>query len=66
MDPSLPTTTNSSNNPGPGSAKSNALPMPMLQNCHAEPAVHVIEVPVDYSDNDRILNHDIKERSAKV
>jgi len=37
-----------------------------LQACHAEPAVHVIEVPVDYSDNDRILNHEIKERSAKV
>ncbi len=37
-----------------------------LTACHAEPAVHVIEVPVDYSDNDRILNHEIKERSAKV
>jgi acetolactate synthase-1/2/3 large subunit len=40
--------------------------LPMLQRGHAEPAVHVIEVPVDYSDNDRILNHDIKERSAKI
>ncbi len=28
--------------------------------------VHLIEVPVDYSDNDRILNKDIKEMSAAV
>lgn len=40
--------------------------LPTLQKCHAEPAVHVIEVPVEYSDNDRILNHEIKELSAKV
>jgi len=23
----------------------------------------LIEIPVDYSDNDRILNHEIKEKS---
>lgn len=40
--------------------------LPLLQRCHAESAVHVIEVPVDYSHNDRILNHEIKERSANV
>ena len=40
--------------------------LPMLQKCHSEPGVHVVEVPVDYSENDRILNHEIKERSAKV
>lgn len=28
--------------------------------------VHVIEVPVDYSDNDRILNNEIKELSAAL
>ena len=38
----------------------------MLKKCHASPGVHVIEVPVDYSENDRILNHEIKERSAAV
>ena len=38
--------------------------LPLLQKCHQEPGVHVIEVPVDYSENDRILNHEIKERSA--
>ena len=37
-----------------------------LQKCHREPGVHVIEVPVDYSENDRILNHEIKERSSKI
>ena len=30
------------------------------------PGVHLIEVPVDYSDNDRILNKDIKELSKAV
>ena len=40
--------------------------LPLLQKCHAEHGVHVIEVPVDYSDNDRILNHEIQSRSAKI
>ena len=40
--------------------------LPLLQKCHAEHAVHVIEVPVDYSENDQILNHDIKHRSAAI
>ena len=37
-----------------------------LQKCHVEPSVHVVEVPVDYSENDRILNHEIKELSAEI
>jgi acetolactate synthase-1/2/3 large subunit len=28
--------------------------------------VHLVEAPVDYSENDRILNHEIKELSAKL
>lgn len=40
--------------------------LPLLQNCHEEHGVHVIEVPVDYSENDRILNHEIRERSAAI
>lgn len=40
--------------------------LPLLKKCHAEPGVHVVEVPVDYSENDRILNHEIKERSAQI
>lgn len=40
--------------------------LPLLERCHAEHGVHVIEVPVDYSENDRILNHEIHERSSKI
>lgn len=40
--------------------------LPLLEKCRDEPGVHVIDLPVDYSDNDRILNHEIKERSAAV
>jgi acetolactate synthase I/II/III large subunit len=28
--------------------------------------VHLVEVPVDYSDNDRILNKEIRELSAAL
>ncbi|MCH7548269.1 MAG: acetolactate synthase large subunit [Candidatus Krumholzibacteriota bacterium] len=38
----------------------------LIDSCYEAKGVHVIEVPVDYSDNDRILNHEIKERSAKL
>jgi acetolactate synthase-1/2/3 large subunit len=34
--------------------------LPMLKKCHAEPGMHVVEVAVDYSENDRILNHELK------
>ncbi|MBT8362887.1 MAG: acetolactate synthase large subunit [Desulfobacterales bacterium] len=37
--------------------------IPQLEHCFAIPGIHLIEVPVDYSDNDRILNHEIKEKS---
>lgn len=37
--------------------------LPLLERCHGTPGVHVIDVPVDYSDNDRILNREIKEKS---
>jgi len=36
---------------------------PLLAQCHASPGVHIIDLPVDYSENDRILNHEIQERS---
>ena len=38
----------------------------LLRKALAEPAVHLIEVPVDYSENDRILNTEIQERSQRV
>jgi acetolactate synthase-1/2/3 large subunit len=40
--------------------------IPLLKECHEAEGVHVIDLPVDYSDNDRILNHDIQERSALI
>ncbi len=40
--------------------------LPLIEKCHDTQGVHVIEVPVDYSDNDRILNHEIQEKSAAV
>ena len=40
--------------------------IPLLQQCFDTPGVHLVEVPMDYSENDRILNHEIKERSLKI
>ena len=37
--------------------------LPLVEQCFATPGVHLIEVPIDYSDNDRILNREIKEKS---
>jgi acetolactate synthase-1/2/3 large subunit len=37
--------------------------IPLLHECFATPGLHVIEAPIDYSDNDRILNHEIKDKS---
>jgi len=39
---------------------------PLQKRCPDTPGVHLIEVPIDYSDNDRIFNFKIKELSAKV
>jgi acetolactate synthase-1/2/3 large subunit len=38
----------------------------ILKHCLETPGVHLIDCPVDYADNDRILNHEIKELSAKL
>jgi acetolactate synthase-1/2/3 large subunit len=38
----------------------------LLKECLDTPGVHLIDCPVDYADNDRILNHEIKELSASV
>lgn len=40
--------------------------LPLLQRCISEPGVHVIDCPVDYSENDFILNTELKRRSALV
>lgn len=40
--------------------------LPCLEKSHSEPGVHVIDCPVDYSDNDRILNRELKEKSRLI
>ncbi|SNS06983.1 acetolactate synthase-1/2/3 large subunit [Sphingomonas laterariae] len=38
----------------------------LLKQCLDTPGVHLIDCPVDYSENDQILNKDIKELSRKL
>ena len=38
----------------------------LIQECMSTDGVHVIDCPVDYSENDKILNHQIKEMSSKL
>jgi acetolactate synthase-1/2/3 large subunit len=40
--------------------------LPLMEKCHTRTGVHLIDCPVDYSDNDRILNKEIKERSRLI
>ena len=40
--------------------------LPLMETCFSTPGVHVIEVPVDYSENDRILNQEIKTLSQSL
>jgi acetolactate synthase-1/2/3 large subunit len=40
--------------------------LPLLKKCQSEPGVHLIDVPVDYSENDRILNEEIRELSSAI
>ena len=39
---------------------------PLLEQCYQAGGVHLVEAPVDYSENDRILNHEIRELSTKL
>jgi len=39
---------------------------PLLERCHSTPGVHVIDCPIDYSENDRILNSEIQQRAAAI
>jgi acetolactate synthase-1/2/3 large subunit len=38
----------------------------LLKHCLDTPGVHLIDCPVDYSENDQILNKDLKEMSAAL
>ena len=39
---------------------------PLMEECFTRQGVHLIDCPVDYVDNDRILNREIKEKSKLV
>jgi acetolactate synthase-1/2/3 large subunit len=38
----------------------------LLSHCLDTPGVHLIDVPIDYSDNDRVLNREIRELSKAI
>lgn len=38
----------------------------LLSHCLEAPGVHVIDCPVDYSENDRILNRELKQKAAAL
>lgn len=40
--------------------------LPMLQKALDSPGVHLIDTPVDYSDNHRVLNKEVRELSGKL
>ncbi len=40
--------------------------VPTLNRCFDDGGVHIVDCPVDYSENDQILNIDIKKRSAAI
>ena len=40
--------------------------LPLLQDCFAMGGLQLVDLPVDYSENDRILNREIKEKSAQL
>ncbi|MFN2315171.1 MAG: thiamine pyrophosphate-dependent enzyme, partial [Gemmatimonadales bacterium] len=39
---------------------------PLLGRCLDTPGVHVVDLAVDYADNDRVLNREIKELSRAL
>ncbi len=40
--------------------------LPLIEQCNAEGGVHLIDLAVDYSDNDRVLNHEIQKLSQRL
>ncbi|TKC83164.1 acetolactate synthase large subunit [Trinickia terrae] len=39
---------------------------PLVRQCFETPGVHLIDVPIDYSDNERVLNREIQRLSAAL
>ncbi|MEM7010233.1 MAG: acetolactate synthase large subunit [Verrucomicrobiota bacterium] len=40
--------------------------IPLIRSCQDASGVHLIDVPVDYSENDHILNTELPQRSAEI
>jgi acetolactate synthase-1/2/3 large subunit len=40
--------------------------LPLIEKCMQEHDVHLIDIPIDYSENDEILNNQLRKLSAKV
>ncbi len=40
--------------------------VPLIENCQQQGGVHLIDIPIDYSENDRILNVELPIRSAAL
>ena len=40
--------------------------VPLLESCHKEGGVHLIDLPIDYSENDEILNVNLPKLSAAI
>ncbi len=40
--------------------------VPILERCFAEGGVHVVEAPIDYSENQRVLIDELAERACKL
>jgi acetolactate synthase-1/2/3 large subunit len=36
--------------------------LPLLQRCLNAPGIHIIEVPIDYSQNDTVLGDDLNQK----
>lgn len=46
--------------------ESTARLAPILKECLDAGGLHLVDLPVDYKDNDRILNHELPERSGSI
>jgi acetolactate synthase-1/2/3 large subunit len=40
--------------------------LPLIKECMLDHAVHLIDIPIDYSENDEILNNQLRKLSSKV
>ena len=40
--------------------------LPLLKRCIAAPGVHLIDVPVDYSENDRVLTQELQAKVCLI